>query len=474
MALTKNITKARVWTTLAFSLLIPVVAGGQNTADPAQLDAPAVELTLPQARQLTVRALKAGRPKLAYTLSQGLLKADPQSSFAHFTLANAQALLGQAKPARKSAARAYRFADSKLHRFEAAELAARLSFADERPTLTQLWLRRAVQNAPNEQVEQQLGRDYGVVRAKNPFSFSIRGGFRPSNNVNGGSNTEVQIIDGLPFTGQLSGSAQALSGTIGTLDTTLRYRLRGSEKSRTEVAARLFVRRTFLTDGAREQAPDVENSDYGSTFAEVRLDHTFAVGDKGNTARIGTGAGQYWFAEDRSYHFVNVNAGHSWRVGERTSLSLDASLEHRISDRADILDSTYFVLSGGLRHARPNGDKLSFSLGLRETDSDFVNSRNSSAILSANYAFAKQLGPAKISAGLVAGYSDFPDYVSLVAVPGGRQDRTVYANINFFFPDVDYAGFAPNLRVSAGRKFSNVSRFDTEELSVSLGIQSKF
>ncbi len=479
MALTSNtIAKAGALAALAFSVLAPVVAGGQNTAAPVQTaadpNAPAVELTLPQARQLAVKALKAGRPKLAYHLADGLLKADPKSSFAHFTMANAQGLLGQAAAARKSAARAYRYGDSKLHRFEAAELAARLSYAEERPTLTQLWLRRAVQNAPNEQVEQQLGRDYGQVRAQNPFSFSIRTSLRPSSNVNGGSNTAVQVIDGLPFTGQLSGSAQALSGTIGTLDTSLRYRLRGTKKSRTEVAARLFVKRVALTNSAEEQAPDVSDSDFGSTFAEVRLNHSFATSEKGGAARLGLGAGQFWFGDERSYHFVNLNVGHSWRIGARSSLSLDASYENRSSDRAAFLDSEYLSVVGGYRHARTNGDQLSLSLSLRETRSDFSNARNTAATLSANYDFAKQVGPAKISTGVVVGYSDFPDYIAPIRVPGGRQDRSLYANVNFFFPDVDYAGFAPNLRVTAGRKFSNVSRFETEELSVSLGIQSKF
>jgi len=84
------------------------------------------------------------------------------------------------------------------------------------------------------------------------------------------------------------------------------------------------------------------------------------------------------------------------------------------------------------------------------------------------------IGPARVSAGVVLGYSDYPDYVALFAVPGGRQDKSVYANVSLFFPDVDYAGFAPTVQISTGRKFSNVSRFDTRELSVAMGIQSKF
>lgn len=470
----------RVWagmvTILAFSSLVPIGADGQS-APPSEAQAGSpkdVQLSLPQARQLAVAALRQGQPKLAYSLAQGLLKADHKSSFAHFTLANAQGLLGQATPARKSAARAYRFADTKLRRFEAAELAARLSFAEERPTLTQLWLRRAVQNAPNTKVEEQLGKDYGQLRAINPFSFSIRGGLRPSSNVNGGSNTAVQIIDGIPATGMLSGSAQALSGTVATLDTALRYRLRGTKRSRTEIASRLYVKRVFLTGDAKVQAPDVENSDLSSTYAELRLDHSFALGDKGNAARLGAAIGQFWYGGDKNFDFLSLNAGHSWQLSKRTKVTVDTFTEGRKSDVSSQLDRVIYGFATGLKHARQNGDKLSFGLNLRKTESDFRNARYTSATFSAKYAFANQFGPAKITTGIAAAYSDYPDYFAVVPVPGGRQDKSIYANINFLFVDADYAGFAPNLRVTAGRKFSNVSRFETEELSVSLGIQSKF
>lgn len=465
---------------LAFTALAPFEAGGQ-AVPPADDPAGApddVQLSLPQARQLAVAALRQGQPKLAYSLAQGLLQADQTSSFAHFTLANAQGLLGQATPARKSAARAYRFADTKLRRFEAAELAARLSFAEERPTLTQLWLRRAVQNAPNDKVEEQLSKDYGQLRAINPFSFSIRGGLRPSSNVNGGSNTAIQVIDGIPATGMISPGSQALSGTIGTLDTTLRYRLRGTKRSRTEIASRLYIKRVALSGDAKAQAPTVQNSDLGSTYAELRLSHGFAVGENGNTAKVGAAIGQFWYGGDKGFDFISVNAGHSWRLNKRTKLTVDAFAEGRKSGFGDRFDSTIFGLATGLQHARANDDKLSFGLRLRNTETDFANSRQTSATLSATYDFAKQFGPMKISTGIAVGYSDYPDYFVPIApvlpVPGGRQDKSVYANINFFFVDADYAGFAPNLRVTAGRKSSNVSLFETEEFSVSLGIQSKF
>jgi hypothetical protein len=236
----------------------------------------------------------------------------------------------------------------------------------------------------------------------------------------------------------------------------------------------LFIKRVALTGGARAQAPDVDNEDFGSTFAEVALKHDFLLGQSGNTARVGLNAGQFWYGGSKSYSFVEANAGHTWAISETTRLSLDGSVQTRNSNVNPVLDSETYALVASLRQARSNGDRLSFALNLRKTDSDFVNGRNKSVTLSAQYTFGKQVGPVKISTGVAATFADYPDYVALVQVPGGRQDRALYANVNFVFTELDYAGFAPTLRISAGRKFSNVSRFETEELSVSLGIQSKF
>ncbi|MFG6512063.1 hypothetical protein ACGYLL_19975, partial [Sulfitobacter sp. M23905] len=118
-----------------------------------------VALSLPEARSLAVHALKGERPALASQIARGLLIADPHSAYAHYVLATAHADMGHGTDGRKSAARAYRYADTRVQKFQAAELAARLTFADGHPTLTQLWLRRAVQNAPTPEIEEQLARD---------------------------------------------------------------------------------------------------------------------------------------------------------------------------------------------------------------------------------------------------------------------------------------------------------------------------
>ena len=464
--------------TLAAALLGPVAAGGQNAPAGAEtiesIEENGVELTLPQARDLAVRALSVGQPELAYKIAKGLLQADPKSSFAYFVLANAQAQMGQTDAARRSAARSYRFADTKVNHFEAAELAARLAYAGKHPTLTQLWLRRAVQNAPDKQIEAQLARDFGRVRAENPFSFSLRGGIRPSSNINNGANTAVQTIDGSPIVGTLSGDAQALSGIIGHMDASVRYRLRGTKRSRTEISARLYTQRVALSSSARRLASTSSNSDFGSTFFEVGAAHSFAIGDQGGSGDVAVAAGQYWSGGNAAYRFVRVETGRKWQINNQTRLSLRGTYERRFSARSALLDSDVIGVIAGVHHRLKWGDQISLSLNVRDTDGDYSNTRNLSTTFSARYSFGEQLGPAKVSAGIVVGEADYPDFRALFHPSVGRDDKSVYADVNLFFPDLDYAGFAPTVRVRAGRKSSNISRYDTRELSVSLGIQSKF
>ena len=459
----------------ALMLMLSVSPSGAQA--PAASDTPAppdITLTLDQARALAVRAAVEGQPRAVLQLAGGLLQADPRDSMAHFLIAGAHGMLGQPAAGRKSAARAFRYAQTQGRRFEAAELAARLSYVEKRPTLTQLWLRRAIQSAPNDQVERQLGKDYARVRAENPFSFSLRGGLRPSSNINNGADSALQIIEGVPVTGVLSGSAQALSGLIAQGDLSLRYRLRGDAKSLTSVAGRLYVQRVMLSEEAKDLSPTSRNDDFGYTYAEVSLDHAFATKDDGGSARIGAAAGRLWSGGTSAYDFARVTAGRSWKLAPdvRLTFSGSAEMRHAIDPRRQ--DNQRFSLTGAVQHTLADGGRVQLSLNLQDVRSDFVNDRSTGGSLRATYAFARQIGPAVVTAGVTAGYQDYPDYVAFVKVPGGRQDRSIYADVSLFFPDYDYAGFAPTVTMTTGRKSSNVSRFDTRELSISLGIESKF
>lgn len=462
----------------AISAAVIFTSAGGATAQQTRAQQAGTEnviLTLPQARALATRALHDDEPQIAARLARGLLLADEKSAYAYLILAHAHARMGQIAQARKAAAKSYRYADSKPERFQASELSAKLAYANDRPTAAQLWLRRAANSAKNEQVKKQLGLDFKRIKSESPLSFSVRGAVRPSSNVNNGADTALQIIDGLPVTGSLSGSAQAFSGVVASADARLSYRLRGTKTSRTEISTRLFVGRVALSDAAKNLSPTSSSSEFGSTYGALTLSHSFAVGKRGGSVRFAGTVGQYWSGGDRYYDFAKLEAGRVWKLGNSNVFQLATSIEDRDIVASQMRDTVVLGLTATLSHTRPTGDALRFSLNLLSADSVSVNSDYTAVSFQAQYAFAQKIGPARVTAGIALGATNYDRfYAAPIFVSDGRKDRSAFADLNLFFPDLDYAGFAPAVTLRAGRKSSNISRFDTREVSMSLGIASKF
>ncbi|WP_299553877.1 surface lipoprotein assembly modifier [uncultured Tateyamaria sp.] len=336
-------------------------------------------------------------------------------------------------------------------------------------------MRRAAVHAKDEASLTRIAADYKRVRQINPFSFRANIGFRPSDNVNNGADGALQVIDGVPAVGLLSGSAQALAGNIGTLSVDLNYKLRRTAQSELSLGSQIYVRRVWLSSSAQRQAPDLENEDLGSTYFDTSLTHKFALGAEGNSASIGFGIGRAWSGGEERFDFLALRGSRSVRLGTHTRLNLTAAVEDRTSARHTILDETLYKLGTSLHHKRSNGDSIGLSLSLIDTESDFSNIDSVSQTIRASYGFAKALGPASISTSLTIANSDFDDYrVGFIAVPDGRQDESIYGDVTFFFADWHYAGFAPSVRLRAGRRDSNVSRFQSREFSVDFQIRSSF
>lgn len=465
---------------LIFSLSSGQMAGAQSS-EPAGETA---EIGLDQARQLAIYALRNGDPGLAIQVSKGLLQADPRDPWAYFVIAQAHAGLSQPNLARRASARAYRFSDDDGSRFQAAQLAARMAYREGKPSLAQVWLRRTALYAPSEREELAVARDYRALRAINPWSFRLRMDARPSNNVNNGSDTALNIIDGVPDGGTTPAAGRALSGVIGSVDLASTYRLRADATSATSIGGRLYMQRVALSNAAKDLlasapgATPVRNSDYASTYGEISLRHGFAVGDRqrGGTAAVELAIGESWYGQERSYRFARLQGERRWRTGDgRTDITLIALAEERTKARYTANQASILGLGAKVKHKLESGDSVGVTLALRDTDAISINGTFSSASLRTTYSFAKPLGPAKVSAGLLVGYSDYPAYIfSLQTGPVGRRDKSIYADVSLFFDTYDYAGFAPLLRFRAGKKFSNFSRFETRELSISLSVQSKF
>lgn len=470
---------------LALAVLWPAVLPAQTT------------VTLDQARLIARQALTEQNPTIALEIGKTLLAANPLDPDALLIVAAAQAQLGNPINGRRAAARAYRNATNPVQKFDAAQIAAGLATRADRLTLAQVWLRRASQHTDDPKAQQDLARSFRTLRAQNPWRFNLQTSLRPSSNVNNGASTSAQIVDGIDAVdlGTLSASAQALSGTIAQTSLDIGYRLRGDARSRTELSTRIRVRRVDLSSEARVKATearqaalaagiparavpdDPKNRDFGSTYADLTLRHRWQIGEtRGNTAMVSTGLGTFWYGTEEEARLARMDASRTWALGDARQFTLYGSVLRRDEVGSSRSDSMTYGILGSYTQRLGNGAQWSLGLSLSDVQSDQVNLENSSWTLRSRYRFARTWGPATASAGLSVARADYPVYALTQAlfVPGGRRDTSAYADLTLFFQDYDYLGFAPEVTLRAGQRSSNVSRFDTEEVSVSLGIQSKF
>jgi len=431
-------------------------------------------LTLEQARVVARRALQLGEFEFARQIAMGLLEADEKDPYAYAVLAAAHLRLNDPRLARAAARLSYRYSDTDVQKFNAARTAASVAARQDRPTMSQAWLRIAAAHADTPRQDKLVAREYARARAANPLRFNINVSLAPSDNVNSGTDNVLEIINGVPTFGFFQGSSRALSGTVAVFDARLRYRLRADQSSRTTATARLYTRRVDLSGEAQRLAPTVTDSDFASTYVELGAEHQFALGAPGNAMTVGGALGASWSAGDRSYDFAKLHVQRDVRMSPNSRVSLSGAVERRLSTLSSSRDADVLTLGASFGRKLKRGDRLSLGITVQNVSGDIVNADYQTASLRARYTFANQLGPVQVTTGLTVGYTDYDTYVLVSTVAGGRQDTSIYGDVSLFFADYDFAGFAPTVQLRTGRRSSNVNRFEISETTISLGIQSKF
>jgi Surface lipoprotein assembly modifier len=439
-----------------------------------------IDLPIPEARALATQSALSGDPETARRIAAALLQADPNDRAALMVLAIVEPQLGRARQGRLAGARAYAVSVTNAEKYEAARLTALAAANEGRYTLSQWWLRRALTVAQTPADAAQTTADARGVRNLNPWSTSVELSFSPSGNVNGGAETRFNVIDGIPAVGLLSADAQALSGWSGTLNFSTRYRIAASASSQTTLSFRAYERAVKLSQSARNflvaNGSDATAADFSSASFNFGLRHDHAL--QNGFYGIGLDLGRVWSEADFDYSFARLTADRRISLSDTASLSFNLSLEQRW-DHSENQDQWRYNLQTSWSRNLASGDQVSATIGFGAVDSDQFNdtSRNRTAQL--GYAFGNPVGPSwlqaqvQLSAGLQL--QDFDDYrVALITVPGGRQDKRIFASADLFFSGISYAGFAPVITLNAGRTFSNVSRFEHDDMSIGFAIRSTF
>ncbi|MEQ9693415.1 hypothetical protein [Shimia sp. SDUM112013] len=449
------------------------LCAGVASAQP-QTETRLTGLTQAQAHQALSYALTHNKANAAYQLAMGLLQHDPTDPAAHYGLAMVFAGMGDPEAARKASRAAFRYARSDLQSYSAANLSASLAMRDERYTQAQYWLRRAYTNAATQDQQEAMAKAFKQVRARNPLKFNLSGSISPSSNVNNGSLSRFMIIDGVPVVGVNVGDALALSGIEAMLNAAISYRLSQTEASETRAVARLFTRQVTLSSEAKSIAPTAKGSDYAFTVLEGGVRHAFRLKPKGPVWSLGGIAGRTWYGGDPLYDQMRLEGGWGWSPQPGNRLSFKAVNEWRRPDNGSGQD-IFTSIGASYAHTLASGNRISTAFTLNQTDDANPVFSSRGAIAQIGYSFKDAFGPVRLSTSLKMGVSDYPDYrVGFISVPGGRKDTSVAGEVELMFHKMHYAGFAPTMTFRALRTESNVSRFDTEQLSLTFGIRSAF
>ncbi|WP_136057651.1 hypothetical protein [Candidatus Halocynthiibacter alkanivorans] len=474
---------------LAVAAVVPVAATAQAVPKQAAVGQTIAEQTAPvptvalnreQAVLLAEQRLRAGDAPAALLVLENVITYLGDSHGVRLLQSSAAQASGDLVLAAKAAKQAWRLATDRTTRFRAAQMAAQVAARRSRKLEVKLWLRRTTQNAPNDRVRAMVARDYRIARRYDPwqrrFSFSLT----PSNNLNGGSSSDVLIVDGVDLEGVLSPDAQALSGLRLRAGVDLKYRLKPTSRSMTSLGFRSDITRNYLSSDAQDLAPDVRNSELNYTLSEVSISQKRALAARpgGGTAAVlsyGAAVGQTWYGGEDLTSYQRLNLGWARNLAAGKRLSTSATVESQTALTSGSSDSLSWKLGGRFGRPMGNGDRISFSLGATLVDADSINSTWRGLDLGLIYQIKAPLAGAQLSLSLGLDYRDYSAFdLGIYMAPGGRQDQGVRAGITAVLPQIQYMGFAPVLSLDLARRRSNVSRYESRDLGLGLSFRSAF
>lgn len=459
----------RKWLLTALLLAVPPLA---LMASPDQEAA-----TPGQVRNAAATALKLGQNQRAYQFSDALLKRDPQDRTALLIRSRAARSLGKFQDARRSAKQAWKLAKSDDQKFAASMVMAQALSSDGHKTLAQFWLRRAVEHAPNKQLEQRAIRDFRYVRATSPwlhrFSFSVA----PESNINNGSSERssflnyqiTEVLLGEPVEFQLGGTQRALSGIEYSFKSRSRFRLHETGTRAHDLTIAADLRTYTLSSEAKTLAPEAKGSDFSYASYSLGYAHKgLNIGRKGEY-RVSGQAGQSWYGGDEYTRFFRLSANQSYKLERQRRVSARLSAERQFG----ILTSDQDTLRSDFSYSFRLGSGASLWSGLTfaQAEASVASHEFSEIGLNTQLTLAKPMFGATVQLGLSARNRD---YETSPHSPDGRHDRKYSAAISLLFKEIDYYGFNPTLRLSASRNNSNIGLYESHRYGVNFGIQSAF
>lgn len=421
--------------------------------------------------------LQAGNWPRAEGLAQALLTRNPKDVTAQLMRSRALVGLGRFAEAQDAARIAWANSATKAQKYNSALLMAQALSSDEKRTRAQLWLRRAVQNAPSEGHAKRAQQDFRYVQRRNPWQTYLSFTFAPNSNINNGSARDSylsnsvfdQLLGGGPQLRPINAEARALSGLELGAQMQTRYRFAQSERRAHDLQFGLSYRTYLLSSSSKSDVPDAKGSDYA--FGTASLGYTFKQlrADGRGELNAGVEIGQLFYDGARYSSYLRATAEQSYYVSARTKLRFGLTGETENGQR--VSDSDSLSLSFNFDRALANGDGVNFGVTLAEQQSPNTLHEYSEARLRTGYLFGREVMGAAVQVGLGARIREYDKHLLSV---DGRRDVEISADVSATFRQIDYYGFNPRVTLSTSKTNSNIGVYDTNRLGLSIGIASAF
>ncbi|MEP5758674.1 MAG: surface lipoprotein assembly modifier [Litoreibacter sp.] len=454
------------------------------------ISAQELKLTLDQVEHASRQALIGQNYQLANRLSFDILQIDPNNVSALVVRAATDPQLGNPKTGGQAGRRAFALAKDPLLKFEAAYFTAIAAAQRDKFASAKLWLRRAHQFAPNDVTRENTAQQFRLLRARDPLQVRLSFTINQTSNINGGSESEFLEIDGIPITGALSQTAQALSGIRVSTGVQLNYKLHEDQRQRTSLGfsihsnnhifsssakAAIKTERQQLIDAGFTNLPDITRaSDFDSLVAEVSISHRRVPSRIYQPDGYSFGIGTTLYGGSKLYDFVRFNVERTVTLTPKFALQIaigTTKLFHDVGARNQSINRVAFTSLYGLK----NGSVVRAGFEFAQSSSDDTNRQYVTQAISLNYQFAEAFGPVKLDMGVRIGTTKYDAYfIGITTVPGGRSDDFGTLTLGATFPNVRVYGFNPRVSTQYRRTKSNISRFEQRDWSYNIGIISSF
>lgn len=431
-----------------------------------------VDLTLENARIIARQAYAVGEMGVANALARRLLEANPHDAQALLILAATEPALGNPTAGRLAGRKAWAAAETPLLRYEIARHTAAAALQENRPGLAQFWLRRAADVAPSANDYARTVADYRRMRAENPVSLQFDLAIMPSSNLNGGGQGGVLEIDGQIVNGFYNRSLPPLSGMRAEAQAEVNYRLATSPRSQTTLGFSLSASLNALSAEARALNLNISGAEFNQTTAEASLSHDFLWPGGTHPLHLALAAGQNWSGGAVLGPHLRLDAATPlWRDGAG-ELRLAGSVERQWQPNSAVNSGSLALMA---QRRLGSGASLGGGIYLRQVNGTGYNQdyRDASAMLT--YALAQPIGPVALSGRLTVGLRDYDVYrLGFAQLTQGRHDQRLGLSVDLTLQNLGVWGYAPVISLTGSQTQSNVNWFDSRQLGVSIGFESKF